>query len=251
MMVGHGSFSPRNIQPHPPSPMFTNILKDIARPHVMEIILLLKKHSGMAVNELSGALRMSYMGVKQHCVFLEERGYLDTVRRPKDAGGRPEKVYRLTQKLDQLFPRGGSDLSIDILEAAASVYGDLAVERLLRSHFLKKATRYGEFLRGQNLLERAQSLSRLRSVEGYMSMCEFDAHKGLRLVEYHSPVSDIARRFPVILEIEAQTVGRILGCTSNRVDLSSGALTRVEFRLRSLEVPLGSFEKVEAFSTVA
>ena len=231
--------------------MFVNLLKDIARPHVMEIILLLKRNSGMAVNELSAALRMSYMGVKQHCVFLEERGYLDTVRRPKDAGGRPEKVYRLTQKLDMLFPRAGSDIALDMLEAADSVYGELAVERLLRHHFLKKTARYNEFLRGQNLLERAQSLSRLRTVEGYMSMCEFDAHKGLRLVEYHNPLVDVARRYPIIHEIEAQAVGRALGCSSGRVDLSSGALTRVEFRLRSVEAAVGSFERVEAFTTVA
>jgi predicted ArsR family transcriptional regulator len=231
--------------------MFTNILKDIARPHVMEIILLLKKNSGMAVNELSASLRMSYMGVKQHCVFLEERGYLDTVRRPKDAGGRPEKVYRLTPKLDQLFPRGGSELAIDLLEAAESVYGELAVERLLRSHFLKKTARYSEFLRGQNLLERAQSLARLRSVEGYMSTCEFDAHKGLRLVEHHSPLVDVARRFPVVFEIEAQALGRVLGCTSSRVDVSSGTFSRIEFRLRSLEASRGSFERVESFTTVA
>ena len=45
-----------------------------------------------------------------------------------------------------------------------------------------------------------------------------------------------------------------VGClchSSGRVDLSSGALTRVEFRLRSVEATTGSFERVEAFTTVA
>jgi predicted ArsR family transcriptional regulator len=46
--------------------MTLTLIKDIARPHVLDIIMLLKRGRGMSVNELSAALRMSYMGVKQH-----------------------------------------------------------------------------------------------------------------------------------------------------------------------------------------
>jgi len=48
---------------------------------------------------------MSYMGVKQHCVELEEEGYLDTWRRSKGIG-RPEMIYRLTARSHELFSRG-------------------------------------------------------------------------------------------------------------------------------------------------
>ena len=50
--------------------MTLTLIKDIARPHVLDIIMLLKRGRGMSVNELSAALRMSYMGVKQHCIYL-------------------------------------------------------------------------------------------------------------------------------------------------------------------------------------
>ena len=87
---------------------FFKLLRDIARPQWLDIMRHLKRSSGLSVNELAGKLGMSYMGVKQHCVELEKRGYLDTWRRPK-AIGRPEKVYRLTEKADPLFqpPRCG------------------------------------------------------------------------------------------------------------------------------------------------
>ncbi len=222
------------------SSLFTNILKDIARQPVMEIILLLKKQSGMAVNELSAALGMSYMGTKQHCVFLEKHGYLDTERRSNGMGGRPEKVYRLTHKLGHIFPRCGSDIAIDILEATESVYGATSIEPLLRQHFSKRIARYQVFLSGRNLLERAQSLARLRTIEGCMSHCEFDPHKGLGLVEYHSPIVEIARRYPVIYQVEAEALGRVLGCTVKRVEFTEEAFSRIEFRMRSLDASGGN-----------
>ena len=69
--------------------MLFNILREILKTPAMEIILLLKRSTGMSVNELTAILNMSYMGVKQHCVTLEKNGYLDTRRRPKPTG-RPE-----------------------------------------------------------------------------------------------------------------------------------------------------------------
>ena len=111
--------------------MFINLLKDIARPHVMEIILLLKRNSGMAVNELSAALRMSYMGVKQHCTELEKKGFLDTWRRPGEVG-RPEKLYRLTEKAAAFYPESGNELTLEILHSIQQIYGPSAPDKLPR-----------------------------------------------------------------------------------------------------------------------
>ena len=82
--------------------MFSQVINDVAKPQWLEIIKNLKRSTGMSVNELAAALGMSYMGVKQHCVELQKKGYLDTWRRPKEVG-RPEKVYRLTEKRGRFF----------------------------------------------------------------------------------------------------------------------------------------------------
>lgn len=77
--------------------MFFKAFRDVARPHWYEIITTLKCSTGMSVGELSKELKMSYMGIKQHCIELHKRGYLDTWRRP-GSKGRPEMEYRLTDK---------------------------------------------------------------------------------------------------------------------------------------------------------
>jgi predicted ArsR family transcriptional regulator len=214
--------------------MVVPLLQDICRPHVIDIIMLLKRGSGMSVNEVSAALRMSYMGIKQHCIYLEKKGYLDTWRRPKAAGGRPEKMYRLTKKIDGLFPKAAGELVIDILESSRLAFGEEAPERLLRSYFLHQATRYQASIKGRTLVDRAQSLAKQRMIEGCISYCEFDAHLGLRLIEFHTPILNLLAQFPDAMEMEAQMVGSVLKCTAERVDLSAQGLTRIEFRLKSI-----------------
>ena len=77
--------------------MFLKTLRDIARPQVVAIFDAIKRSEGLSVAEIARELKMSYMGIKQHCLDLEKKGYLDTWRRPKEVG-RPELAYRLTLK---------------------------------------------------------------------------------------------------------------------------------------------------------
>ncbi len=214
--------------------MFIGLFKDIARPHSVDLIMLLKRSNGMSVNELAAALRMSYMGVKQHCVFLEKKGYVDTWRRPKEGGGRPEKMYRLTQKLDGFFPCVTRELLQDVLDGAESAFGAGAAERLLLHHFQLITGRYWERIKGRTMLERAQSFAKLRTAEGYLSLCEFDPHEGLRIVEYHSTVAALGKLHQCACDMEARMVGRLLQCLCERVDTSFERVTRIEFRLKAL-----------------
>ena len=179
---------------------FFKLMRDIARPQWLEIMRLLKRSQGLSVNELADKLGMSYMGVKQHCVELEKKGYLDTWRRPKEIG-RPEKVYRLTQKADPLFPHLDNELNMDILEATDQIYGPNAAEKLLFSYFQKKAERYGSKVKGHSVAEKAEELARLRSQEGYLSECDRDSEGHVRLVEYHSPLAHLAKAYPTVFRI--------------------------------------------------
>jgi predicted ArsR family transcriptional regulator len=213
--------------------MVLSLLKDICRPHVIDIIMLLKRGCGMSVNELSAALRMSYMGIKQHCIFLEKKGYLDTWRRPKPAGGRPEKIYRLTEKMGPLFPKAAGELGLDVLRAAEVIYGPEAGERLLLGFFQQKGERYASELKGRTLVDRAQNMAKIRMSEGCISFCEYSAMQGLRLIEYHTPLLNLVGRYPTAMDMEAQMFGRVLQCVVERLDLSFENVTRIEFRLRS------------------
>ena len=213
--------------------MLFTTLRDILKTPAMDIILHLKRSTGMSVNELSRTMKMSYMGVQQHCVAMEKKGLLDTWRRPK-ATGRPEKLYRLTRKTEPLFPQTGNELTLDILVTAQKVYGETAPQKLLFNFFQMRGDRYLAKLRGKSVIERAEELAKLRSSEGCFSRVEYNAAQGLQIVEHHTPFGEVARRYPVIHEMETEMISRVLKHPVERKVEEASGLNRMAFCVKTL-----------------
>src|SRR5437868_15483841 len=110
--------------------MKSRLLRKIAKSQKYQILSEIKRSQGLSVSELCDRIKLSYMGVKQHCVALEKDGYLDTWRRPKGMG-RPEKAYRLTDSAQEFFPTEYTHFTLEILETVAKVYGEAAPEKIL------------------------------------------------------------------------------------------------------------------------
>ena len=51
--------------------MNQRLLAEIGRTQRLEIVNALKRSRGLSVNELVDRMRMSYMGIKQHCLTLQ------------------------------------------------------------------------------------------------------------------------------------------------------------------------------------
>jgi predicted ArsR family transcriptional regulator len=206
------------------------LLREIVHAPVLEIILHLKRSTGMSVNELCREMKMSYMGVKQHCVDMEKKRLLDTWRRPKPAG-RPEKVYRLTHKLDGLFPEMGNEWTLSLLATADQVFGERAADKLLYNHFQKRTERWQKSLRGANLATRVKELAKLRAMEGYLTLVQ-EIEGGLEMVDHHDPCGVVAADYPLVQELDWAAVERVLGVeVEQRVEEASG-LKRVIHRVQ-------------------
>lgn len=211
--------------------MLLPLLREIVHSPVTEIIRHLKQSPGMSVKELCSVMNMSYMGVKQHCMELEKKGCMDTWRRPKPHG-RPEKIYRLTPKLDALFPQAGESTVLELLATAERVFGQTAPEKLLYSWFQAKAERYQAKLAQETTMQdKVLMLARLRSAEGCMSAAEMSSDGALRLVDYHCPLAEVSKKFPLINEIECDMIERLLDCTVERKVETYSGLVRVIYRL--------------------
>ncbi len=117
--------------------MNQRILAEIGRTQRLEILNSLKRSKGMSVNELVRKMKMSYMGIKQHCLTLQRDGYLDTWRRPQKMG-RPEMVYRLTRRTHDLFQSDSNVFTLELLKSVQETYGPNAPEKLLYNVFERK-----------------------------------------------------------------------------------------------------------------
>jgi len=183
------------------------------------------------VGELAEQLGMSYMGVKQHCVDLESEGYLDTWRRAKGIG-RPELVYRLTDRSHGLFPADSNLMTISVLENARALYGPSAPRSSFSAFFQRKAETYQTRVRGDTIAERAGKLARLRDTEGHMAEFEQDA-AFIRIVEHHCPIHDLLKAFPIVARLEAELFTRVLGANVHREEAHASGLYRCVFTLHA------------------
>jgi len=211
--------------------MNQKLIAEIGKSQRLEIINKLKRTQGLSVGELAEQLGMSYMGVKQHCVELEGEGYLDTWRRAKGIG-RPELLYRLTERVHELFPTASNGMTITLLENAKALFGPAAAEKLLFSVFQKKAESYQARVRADTIAERAGKLARLRDTEGCMAEIEQDA-AFIRIIEYHCPIRDLLKAFPIVARLEAELFTRVLGATVQREEAHASGLYRCVFTLHS------------------
>ena len=219
--------------------MFLRIARDIAKPQSFAIFDLLKRSTGMPVGELAKALKMSYMGVKQHCVELEKKGFLDTWRRAGETG-RPEKLYRLTAKAAAFYPEAGNEMTLEILQSIQQIYGPTAPDKLLFAHFAKKTEGYLKRVKGRSISERATAFAKLRNLEGHCAEVEYDPQEGFRVVEFHHPMKEIATAFPSIRQMETVMIAKVLMTEVQRVEERASGLTKVAWVIPTLGHALAS-----------
>jgi predicted ArsR family transcriptional regulator len=208
--------------------MNQRLIAEIGRTQRLQILNSLKRTRGMSVNELVEKMKMSYMGIKQHCLTLERDGYLDTWRRPQKMG-RPEMVYRLTRRTHDLFPADSNQFTFELLKSAQGIYGPNAPEKLLYSVFEKKTAALKAKVKGETVAERAKWLARVRDNEGYMAQFTTSEEGGPQILECHSPIMNLLEQYPIIARFEQDMFEALLGTRVRREMLRNSGLYECAF----------------------
>jgi predicted ArsR family transcriptional regulator len=205
------------------------LLSEIGRTQRLEILNTLKRTRGLSVNELVAKMKMSYMGIKQHCLTLERDGYLDTWRRPQKMG-RPEMVYRLTRRTHDLFPCDSNEMTLELLKSVAEIYGPNAPEKLLFNVFERKTAGLKEKVKGDTVADRAKWLVKQREAEGFMSQFITDEKEGgPQILECHSPIMNLLDQYPIIARLEQDLVEAVIGAPVRREETRTSGLYECAF----------------------
>ncbi len=209
--------------------MNQRLLVEIGRTQRLEILNSLKRTKGMSVNELVEKMKMSYMGIKQHCLTLQRDGYLDTWRRPQKMG-RPEMVYRLTRRSHDLYPCDSNQMTLDLLESVHEIYGPNAPEKLLYNMFQRKTAAFKTKAKGQTVAERAKWLAKARDAEGHMSQFIIEEKEGgPQILECHSPILNVLERYPIVGRLEQDMFEAALGTSVRREETRTSGLYECAF----------------------
>jgi predicted ArsR family transcriptional regulator len=194
--------------------MKRRIVREIGRSQRLSILELLKcSAEGLSVRDLAIRLSMSYMGIKAHCLSMHRQGYLETWRQP-GGRGRPLMYYRLTQKAYELFSEENNALSLSLLQAARTLFGSTAPQKLLMLHFRNAAAKSKTEVEGTTAEERARSFAKLRDQEGHFAC--FENGPSWNIVESHNPLQSIAHFYPEVEALECNMISDVLGVPIHR-----------------------------------
>lgn len=209
--------------------MNQRLLAEIGRTQRLEILNSLKRTQGMSVNELVTKMKMSYMGIKQHCLTLQRDGYLDTWRRPQKMG-RPEMVYRLTRRTHDLFPTDSNSVTLELLKSIQEIYGPNGPEKLLYNVFERKGAALKAKAKGETVAERAKWLAKVRDGEGYMAQFITEEKEGgPQILECHSPILNLLDRYPIVGRLEQDMFAAVLGTRVRREETRNSGLYECAF----------------------
>lgn len=216
--------------------MFSEPIKDLAKPQWLATIETLKTHGGLPVRELAEALGVSYMAAKQYGEDLTELGYLQRIRTPRATVGRPEISYRVTTKSDALFPDIGLRICLELLENSRQLFGENAPEQLIYQHFQALHTRWEKILSAiENPWEKAAKLADLRNAYGVGCIFEIVPGAAARIIDHHHPLRTVFEEYPRATTMEDRLIQDLTGSRVRRHPVPHAS--RVEILLADLVSP--------------
>ncbi len=179
-------------------------------------ILHLLRHRGqMTAIELSEALNIGAVGVRQHLALLE-RDSLVRVAELRRSVGRPSHLYTLTPEAERYFPKNYDRLTVDILSIIADRYGEVAVDDILRARREKLARNIAPRLAGKSRAEQVEELNVMLAEMGYMCEVQHTDNGWIILVEHNCPIDCVARHHPQFCAHELELYQELLGVPIQR-----------------------------------
>ncbi len=175
-----------------------------------KILLALKKSGSMTVDDLSGEVKITPMGVRQHLLILERKGAVEYVTRKRGVG-RPGFLYRLTETADDLFPKSYQIFAVDMLADLERLDGRGKIDDVFRRRKERIASEMKGLLAGQKTVsQRLHVLADLLQQGGYIAeLEENDAHYTLK--QFNCPISKVAFRFKEACKYDLQLFREIAG----------------------------------------
>lgn len=176
----------------------------------VNILQLLRRHGQMTALELSDALGIGAVGIRQHLALLERDGMV-RISGLRRSVGRPSHLYILTEEAEHHFPKQYDQIALDLLNYIAKQGGDQAVAQAFQTRRQLLAHRLAPRLIGKTRAEQVAELARILTEQGYMSECEELEDGSFQLIEYNCPVDCIARQHGQICAEELELYQELFG----------------------------------------
>ena len=199
-----------------------------------KILFLLKTQGPQTAAALSEQLQMTSVGARQHLSQLLQQGLVYTEDR-RESVGRPKRYWCLSEAANQRFPDTHALLTLDLINAVRSVFGEDGLDQLIRRRERDSLDHYQAYLAEcTDLPSKIEKLSELRTHEGYMAEAQKQHDGSFLFIENHCPICAAAQLCQGFCRSELEIFQTVLGAQVEveRVEHIVAGARRCAYRIR-------------------
>jgi DeoR family suf operon transcriptional repressor len=173
--------------------------------------LLLHK-SGATVDELVRAVQLSRTAVNQHVMVLEGVGYIRKAT-PRKTGGRPGRIYVLTEEGTNLFPKKYSWFSRLLLQTLREQLGEERLAQYMFDLGVKMSGGLIPRLVGKNRTERVAEIVKIMNETGFVArtISHAEDDKLPRVQCKNCVYHDLSKDYPEVCRFDIGFLSGLMG----------------------------------------
>lgn len=157
-----------------------------------QLLMWLKTHAACGTSDIARALGVTSEAVRQQIAKLVEQGLVEGAI-VRSGVGRPKQLWQLTASGHARFPNTHAQLTVQLIESIANVFGQDGVVRMIDHRNARQLANYqARLASAKSLSERIRRLAEIRTEEGYMARVERDGADFL-FIEDHCPICAAAK----------------------------------------------------------
>ncbi|HXC49450.1 MAG TPA: metalloregulator ArsR/SmtB family transcription factor [Candidatus Limnocylindrales bacterium] len=197
------------------------------------VLFHLKTRGPQTATQLAHRLGVTPMAVRLHLQTLAGEGMISFTDERRKVG-RPSRIWSLLPAAARMFPDSHSELTVELLRAVRSTFGEEGLDRLVGERSRQQRDSYRERMPGADapIQARVEALAAIRKDEGYMAewSCE---QSGWLLVENHCPICAAAAVCQGFCRDELEIFREVLGrdVSVERVDHLLAGARRCAYRI--------------------
>ncbi len=220
--------SPLSTVNSPPTAIYTTglimvsffMIQKLEDSTLWKLLLLLKKHGEMSIEEMSNALNITPIGVRQHVLNLERDGFISYQLRRKGVG-RPGFIYSLTKKAEELFPNNYKNLVLEILREIEEEDGRKKIDHLFKKRKEKLLREKRSLLdSAKNLKTRLSLFVESLKSDGYIVEIK-EKGEEFELLQYNCPISIVSHYYKEACRYELELYKELFSEDVKRTNCAS------------------------------
>jgi len=201
-----------------------------------QILYILKVQGAATVEELSRELGLTPVTIRHHLDVLNREGLItppEPLRKP--GPGRPQYLYRLTEKASHRFPKHYDLLAAELLREVSDNLSSEEVDHILDRIAQRLADRV-QIAEDADFDARVEATVRYLNEQGYMASIDEDGQGRLLLHIANCPFERVAQSRFEPCALDARLLTLLLGKEPHRIaSYASGESNRCTYVLAAAE----------------